>query len=170
MNSSKTRFDAGTPSHLPRVVCGLFLSALFVSAVTPETSRAALQEYEVHFAPSPDGRAAGYLLHVGLDAGSYDTEFDLGAPPATGGRIVYAVDLEDSVDLYVALSAYDDRGVESGFCSQKTLRLCARLFVTLRLGWSGPGSDLGGRLRTSCTVDFRSTPDSTLGFVIAGLV
>lgn len=72
----------------------------------------------MQFAPSEDGRVAGYTLHVGRSPGVYESEFDLGSPPDAGGQIVYALDLEDSVDTFVALRAYDDQGSLSVFSNE----------------------------------------------------
>lgn len=77
-----------------------------------------LREYRVHFEPSPSPGAAGYTLHIGEQSRSYPVEFDLGSPPASGGTIIYAVDLEDSVDLFVAVRAYDVAGTTSSFSNE----------------------------------------------------
>jgi len=79
---------------------------------------AALREYRVQFAPSPSPEVDGYTLHIGEQSGRYPVEFDLGAPPASGGTIIYAVDLEDSVDLFVAVRAYDAAGTTSSFSNE----------------------------------------------------
>jgi hypothetical protein len=82
------------------------------------TASAVLREYRVHFEPSPTSSATGYTLHIGPDTGDYSSDFDLGAPPVDGGTVIYAVDLEDSIDLYVALRAYDSVGLQSEFSNE----------------------------------------------------
>jgi hypothetical protein len=82
------------------------------------TASAVLREYRVHFEPSPTSSATGYTLHIGPDTGDYSSDFDLGAPPVDGGTVIYAVDLEDSIDLYVALRAYDSVGLQSAFSNE----------------------------------------------------
>jgi subtilisin family serine protease len=82
---------------------------------------AVLREYRVQFAPSPSSTVDGYTLHIGEQSRSYPVEFDLGAPPASGGTIIYAVDLEDSVDLFVAVRAYDGSGTTSSFSNEITV-------------------------------------------------
>ena len=76
----------------------------------------------MQFAPSPSAAVDGYTLHIGEQSRSYPVEFDLGAPPASGGTIIYAVDLEDSVDLFVAVRAYDDSGETSTFSNEITVQ------------------------------------------------
>lgn len=75
----------------------------------------------MQFAPSPSTTVDGYTLHIGQQSRAYPVEFDLGAPPASGGTIIYAVDLEDSVDLFVAVRAYDAAGATSSFSNEITV-------------------------------------------------
>jgi hypothetical protein len=89
------------------------ISLLAALLLVATSAHAALREYRIHFAPSPSPTAAGYSLHIGEDSGNYTVEFDLGNPPESGGTVVYAVDLEDTIDLFVALSAYDASGTAS---------------------------------------------------------
>ncbi|HPG27605.1 MAG TPA: hypothetical protein PLW10_18370, partial [Myxococcota bacterium] len=77
------------------------------------SASAVLREHRVHFAPSPSETATGYTLHLGVSPGIYGYSVDIGAPPVTSGEIVYAVDLEDTLDFYVAISAYDASGLRS---------------------------------------------------------
>lgn len=79
---------------------------------------AALREYRMQFQPSPTAGVAGYTMHLGTSAGSYPTQFNIGMPPASGGSVLYALDLEDSVDLYVVLRAYGTGGVVSAFSNE----------------------------------------------------
>ena len=97
-------------SRMQRTACVALASAIALLVST--TASAALREYRVHFEPSPSSSAAGYTLHIGPNAGNYALDFDLGAPPEQGGTVIYAVDLEDSTDLFVALRAYDASGVQ----------------------------------------------------------
>jgi len=92
--------------------------AFGTTLVLAGSAQAEMREYRILFEPSASSQAAGYAMHIGPDTGGYLAEFDLGKPPAQGGTIVYAVDLEDSMDLYVALSAYDDKGESSLFSNE----------------------------------------------------
>ncbi|MHA7837539.1 MAG: S8 family peptidase [bacterium] len=116
MASSRPVQNLSSPRTLAAVAlmtaaCG---AALFGSS----SAQAALREYRVQFEPSPSSEASGYTLHIGEQSRSYSVEFDLGAPPASGGTIVYAVDLEDTVDLFVALQTYDESGSVSPFSNE----------------------------------------------------
>ncbi len=77
------------------------------------TASAVLREYLVSFQPSASESAAGYTMHVGSESGTYPVTFDLGAAPTPNATVLYAVDLEDSVDIFVALRAYDSVGMQS---------------------------------------------------------
>ncbi len=102
----------------------LFAATLFsLATLAAPSASAALREYRLQFAPSPSDDAAGYTMHVGLESGNYVGEFDLGSPPPQGGEIVYSLDLEDSVDLFVALRSYDLSGETSRFSNE--LRVAA---------------------------------------------
>ena len=103
-------------SRVRRAACVVSGAALALLMST--TASAVLREYRVHFEPSPTSSAQGYTLHIGPDAGAYASDFDLGAPPAEGGTMIYAVDLEDSIDLYVALRAYDSVGLRSDYSNE----------------------------------------------------
>jgi len=89
-----------------------------IALLVPTSASASLREYRVHFEPSPSLSATGYTLHIGSTSRSYSLEFDLGAPPVEGGTVIYAVDLEDSIDLFVALRSYDAGGVQSVFSNE----------------------------------------------------
>jgi hypothetical protein len=97
----------------------LLLGAVTTGLVVPTSAWAAMAEYRVQFEPSPTPDAVGYTLHIGTTSRDYTVDFDLGSPPVAGGTIVYALDLEDSVDLFVALRAYDDVGDASEFSNEK---------------------------------------------------
>lgn len=113
--SSRRLRRAPRPAWAPACLCSLALLAALPAG-------AALREYRVQFAPSPSPAVDGYTLHIGEQSRSYPVEFDLGAPPASGGTIIYAVDLEDSVDLFVAVRAYDDvAGTTSSFSNEITV-------------------------------------------------
>ena len=103
-------------SRVRRAACVVSGAALALLMST--TASAVLREYRVHFEPSPTSSAQGYTLHIGPDAGAYASDFDLGAPPVEGGTVIYAVDLEDSIDLYVALRAYDSVGLRSDYSNE----------------------------------------------------
>jgi hypothetical protein len=103
-------------SRVRRTTC--VVSGVALALLMSTTASAVLREYRVHFEPSPTSSATGYTLHIGPDAGNYSSDFDLGAPPVEGGTVIYAVDLEDSIDLYVALRAYDSVGLQSAFSNE----------------------------------------------------
>jgi hypothetical protein len=108
---------AYVPSRIASVLV-LLLGTVTVGLVVPSVVSAALTEYRVRFEPSPTPAAVGYTLHVGTTSRDYTVDFDLGNPPASGGTVVYALDLEDSVDLFMALRAYDDAGDPSEFSNE----------------------------------------------------
>jgi hypothetical protein len=84
-----------------------------IALLASSSASAALREYQVHFQTSTSESATGYTMHVGSESGTYPVTFDLGGPPSSNTTVVYAVDLEDSVDIFVALRAYDSVGVQS---------------------------------------------------------
>jgi hypothetical protein len=88
--------------------------------LTTSPANATLREYRMNFAPSTSGETVGYTLHIGQAPGDYTVDFDLGNPPVSGadGTIVYALDLEDSTDLFAALRAYDGAGESSDFSNE----------------------------------------------------
>jgi FG-GAP-like repeat len=79
---------------------------------------AALREYRMQFQPSPTAGVLGYTIHLGTAPGSYQAQFNIGQPPASGATVLYALDLEDSVDIYVVLRAYAEGGVVSTFSNE----------------------------------------------------
>jgi hypothetical protein len=101
-----------------RVAAGSFVVVAVLLMTGP--AHAVLREYRMNFAPSPSAEAVGYTLHIGQAPGAYTVDFDLGNPPATDadGTIVYALDLEDSTDLFTALRAYDSAGEVSEFSNE----------------------------------------------------
>ena len=103
-------------SRVRRAARVAFCSAIVLLVST--TASAALREYRIQFQPSSSVSAAGYTLHIGPETSNYSLEFDLGAPPVEGGTVIYAVDLEDSIDLFVALRTYDVNGVQSVFSNE----------------------------------------------------
>ena len=97
---------------------GRTLAAGVFATLVAAPASAALREYRMHFQPSPTAGVAGYTMHLGTNSGAYATEFDLGLPPVAGGTVVYALDLEDSVELFVALRAYAAGGVVSVYSNE----------------------------------------------------
>lgn len=94
------------------------LAAGALATLVAAPASAALREYRMQFQPSPTAGVTGYTMHLGTAAGSYQAQFDMGLPPASGGSVLYALDLEDSVDLYVVLRAYGSGGVVSTFSNE----------------------------------------------------
>ena len=100
----------------PRVLVAFI--GLAVALLASTSASAALHEYRVQFAPSPSASVVGYSLHIGTTSGAYEANFDLGSPPPTGFTVIYAIDLEDSSDAFVALRAYDAAGRQSDFSNE----------------------------------------------------
>lgn len=98
------------------------LAAGALATLASAPASAALREYRMQFQPSPTAGVTGYTMHLGTSAGTYQTQFDLGLPPAAGGSILYALDLEDSVDLYVVLRAYGSGNVVSSYSNEVHLQ------------------------------------------------
>jgi hypothetical protein len=134
VGTRRSRIGLGTARVMRAAATLSLLAPLLLVA---NSAQAALREYRIHFAPSPSQAAAGYSLHIGQDSGNYTVEVDLGKPPDSGGTVVYAVDLEDTIDLFVALSAYDASGAASPLSNE--IRVSAVQAPTS----SGSGSDSG---------------------------
>ena len=122
MQMLSARYSVERFHHDFRGLC-LGLASLLVaplSVILAGNAHGALLEYRMTFMPSTSSQAIGYTLHIGQSTGVYDVDFDLGSPLASGpgGTVVYALDLEDSTDLFVALSAYDAEGSSSDFSNE----------------------------------------------------
>jgi len=118
--------------------CTLAAAALANLASAPAS--AALREYRMQFQPSPTAGVTGYTMHLGTSPGTYQTQFDLGLPPAAGGSVLYALDLEDSVNLYVVLRAYGSGSVVSSYSNEVHLEP----IVPTGGGTGGTGGGTGG--------------------------
>lgn len=88
------------------------LTALLALGVVGETA-AAPERHIVIFRPSRSPDVAGYVLHLGTESGNYAQQVDLGQPNEWENLMAYATDIETSVDIFVALSGYDENGLES---------------------------------------------------------
>lgn len=119
------------------------LAAGALATLASSPADAALREYRMQFQPSPTAGVAGYTMHLGTSAGTYQTQFDLGLPPAAGGSILYALDLEDSVDLYVVLRAYGSGNVVSSYSNEVHLQPIVPTGGGTG-GTGGTGGDTGG--------------------------
>ncbi|MFK7895129.1 MAG: FG-GAP repeat domain-containing protein [Myxococcota bacterium] len=121
----------------------LFATTLFsVATLCAPAASAALREYRMQFQPSPSSDATGYTMHIGTESGDYQAEFDLGSPPPQGGEVIYSLDLEDSVDLFVALRSYDLAGETSAFSNE--VRVSAIPVPAPPPTTGGSGGDDGG--------------------------
>ena len=118
------------------------LAAGALATLVAAPASAALREYRMQFQPSPTAGVAGYTMHLGTAAGTYPTQFDLGMPPAAGGSVLYALDLEDSLNLYVVLRAYGAGGVVSSFSNE--VHLAPILPSGGGTGGGGTGGGTGG--------------------------
>jgi hypothetical protein len=103
--------------HLGRLG-GLIPALLTAVVLAPNLAHAALQGYEIRFQTSPSDSAIGYRIHIGEGSGEYIYDVDLGQPPENDGQVIYSARLEDSVDLYVALSTYDEFGNSSDYSNE----------------------------------------------------
>ena len=132
MEHAKTCFVASDPfaaadlrpasSSRSRLAARTLVAAGALATLVASPAAAALREYRMQFQPSPTAGVAGYTMHVGTATGNYKSQFDLGLPPAAGGNINYALDLEDSVDLFIALRASSSAGAVSAFSSEVHLQ------------------------------------------------
>lgn len=84
--------------------------ALLVSCVPAlvcvAAAEAELRDYTVRWLPSPSPGVEGYELSVGTASGDYGSTFDLGLPAQQNGEFRFAMELEGSIDLHLALRAY----------------------------------------------------------------
>jgi glucose/arabinose dehydrogenase len=71
--------------------------------------------------PNPDpSPVSGFRLHVGTTSRAYDLVYDIGRPEADAAGIrTGTADVPDNIDVYVAMTAYDDEGNESGLSNEK---------------------------------------------------
>lgn len=79
------------------------------------SARAAVVEVTVGWAPAPQSSITGYEIHVGSIAGVFDQHFNVGLPSESGGVLRATVNLNDSHNNFISISAYDDMSVESPY-------------------------------------------------------
>ena len=114
----KTRLlsDRSLPTNPFRLRAALGWAA--IGLLLPLASRAGLRDYTVRWLPSASPGVAGYELSVGTSSGDYSLTFDLGLPQAGPDSLEYMMEFEDSVDLHLALRAYDGNQLYSGFSNE----------------------------------------------------
>ncbi|MEZ4333827.1 MAG: VCBS repeat-containing protein [Myxococcota bacterium] len=133
--------ESASPASTVSPAAGRLLRTVFAGALATlvaSPAAAALREYRMQFQPSPSAGVTGYTMHLGTSSGNYQAQFDLGLPPASGGVVNYALDLEDSVELFVALRAYGSAGNVSAYSSEVHLTP-----IPLSDGGTGGGSTGG---------------------------
>jgi len=87
-------------------------SATHTFQVTPGAITKATLEWD----PNSEPDLAGYKLHYGLASRSYDTTIDV------GNRTTYTItDLEVGETYYIAATAYNTSGLESGYSNEVIL-------------------------------------------------
>ena len=88
-----------------RGLCALSVCAIgFASAAS-----AAPQHHLVYFKPSPSENVVGYMMHLGTASGTYTQHVDMGQPePTSDDMLVYSTNIDTSLDLFVAISSYDE--------------------------------------------------------------
>lgn len=84
----------------------------------PGTAAADAQAFYFVFEPSPSQNAVGYMVHLGERPGEYLFNIDIGSPPSNEEAIVYSATLENSIDHYIALTAYDGDGNASAYSNE----------------------------------------------------
>lgn len=111
------RARARRPATTARFVLALLLPlvplAFFVS-----TASAAPRDYLIRWVPSTSVGVSTYKLSVGSASGQYDVEIDLGAPPNVQNEMQTTVQLDDAVDLYLAMRAQSQAGLYSVFSNE----------------------------------------------------
>jgi hypothetical protein len=88
----------------------LFLMVSTVASARTETLR------WTHNAPS---NVAGFVVYYGLSSGNYGTVIDVPPlQPDTLGNFTFDIDVPDDATVYVAVTAYDGAGLESGYSNE----------------------------------------------------
>ncbi len=108
--------QASTPARSARArrTRALLLAGLLLPCI----AHAELRDYTVRWIPSPSARVVGYLLSAGEGPGNYSLEFDLELPGESDGQMQSPMELEGSVDLYLALRARGEDGRYSDFSNE----------------------------------------------------
>ena len=97
------------------------LTALLTLGLQSE-AMAGPEHHYILFRPSPTPTVVGYMLHLGTESGNYVQQVDLGQPSDDDSILAYSTNIDTSTDLYVALSSYDENGLESVFSNEYHLR------------------------------------------------
>lgn len=105
------------PGPLERAARLALLLAIALLGPTGE-ALAAPEHHLVYFRPSPSLDTAGYVMHLGTTSGDYTQHVDLGQPNAVNDVILYSTNIDTAVDLYVALSSYNQAGTSSGYSNE----------------------------------------------------
>ena len=96
----------------PLAVALLLMASTLASART-ETLR------WTHNNPSS---VAGFVIYSGLRSNNYDTEIDVSTPqPNAQGVFTFDINVSDDATVYVAVTAYNDAGLESDYSNERTL-------------------------------------------------
>ncbi|HWR98325.1 MAG TPA: hypothetical protein VN317_07860 [Candidatus Methanoperedens sp.] len=92
-----------------------FFSLVFL-ALAPRASHAAIVTFA--WDPSAEAELAGYRLHYGHASRTYTTSIDAADEDLTDEVITKSVDLTDPSPYYIAVTAYDRNGNESGYSNE----------------------------------------------------
>jgi len=119
-NPSRPRARRAATSRIRTALRTGGLTALLTLGFVGETA-AAPEQHVVVFRPSRSPDVVGYVLHVGTESGNYAQQVDLGQPSEWDNLMAYATNIETSVDIFVALSGYDENGLESPLSNEYRL-------------------------------------------------
>jgi len=90
------------------------------AAPTPEPN-SPLRTETLRWMHDDPSEVAGFVIHYGLTSGDYTTVFDV--PPLQAdalGNFSFDIDVPEDATVYVALTAYDYAGQESGYSNEGT--------------------------------------------------
>jgi hypothetical protein len=103
----------------PSPRCAMALVSLVAALLLPQLAHAATRQHTLRWIAPSDPDLAGYEVYLALRPGAYQGGVDIGARPAQGGTAQYALGgLDDSIDYWVALRAYDQAGNRSAFSNE----------------------------------------------------
>lgn len=106
------------------LLAALPFSLLLTSAMAllgAGAASAAPHDYLIRWTPSTSSGIGTYVLAVGTASGQYDVELDLGIQPVAQGEMQTVVQLDDTVDLHLALRARSQAGLFSAYSNEVLL-------------------------------------------------
>jgi hypothetical protein len=97
------------------MVTSMFIVAVFCLWFSESSAATA----NFSWLPNQENDLAGYKIHYGQSAGSYDQVVDVGlVQPGDDGRCHYTMTNAPDTMTYYAATAYDQSGTESDFSSE----------------------------------------------------